>query len=368
MVVRIALDVSPALATRPAGVGRYVRELATALGGVEALELVPARHTGRLLRRWSGRYGRVYVRPGCFARLNGLLLSGTDLVHWTKNQVSAATTQACVVTVHDCFDLYFGLDDVRRGGWADRVAAKYRALRERPRRIIADSRHTAGMLAERGGVDPERIRVVPLGVAAAFRRVRPEDGAAVAQAHGLSRPYFLFVGSLCLRKNLDGLLAAWRAWRARSDAGRNHDLVLCGGIYHDAEREVRAALAEPTLGVRRVDAPGVSELAALYAGARALVWPSRAEGFGLPVLEAMSAGTPVLTSTATSMPELAGDAALLVDPEDLDALVGGMERLATEPVLRDDLIRRGRARAEPYTWERTASATAEVYREALEVH
>ncbi len=363
LIVRIAFDVSPALATRPSGIGRYVESLSVALGKLDGVRLIPARHPGRLLRRWQGRYGRVFSRAGGASGLNGLLLAGVDLAHWTKNEVTARSPLPCVVTVHDCFDLYFGLDRVEEGGWAAQVSAKYRALRTVPRRILADSRYTADMLSVRGGVDPARIRVVPLGVEEGFRHVSAEDRARLAERLGLSRPYFLFVGSLCRRKNVDGLLVAWRHFRERS-AGPE-DLILCGGLYEDAVVEVSAALAEPGLGVRKVDVRGTAELAALYAGARALVWPSWAEGFGLPVLEAMATGTPVIAGNASSLPEVSGDAAILVDPACTEDIVSAMARVSGDAALREDLSRRGLAQSAAYTWERTAAETLAVYREAL---
>jgi glycosyltransferase involved in cell wall biosynthesis len=171
----------------------------------------------------------------------------------------------------------------------------------------------------------------------------------------------LHVGADAPRKNLPRLLDAYAA--ARRAAGDDSQLVLVGppGPATPA-RWLRTRRLELGPHVRRLDAVPDDDLPALYSGAACLAYPSLAEGFGLPILEAMACGTPVLTSGCSSMQEVAGEAALLVDPGRTETIAEGLVRLLTEDGLRQELIARGLARAGAFTWARTARATESVYR------
>jgi glycosyltransferase involved in cell wall biosynthesis len=205
------------------------------------------------------------------------------------------------------------------------------------------------------GIEPERLRLVPWGV-----DVRPVDGSRVDQVrarYGLGRPYVLFCGTLEPRKNLSRVLESFRRI-ARPDL----DLVLAGP---------RGWKEDPTDGVAslhdRIRPLGFvprDELGALYAGAAAFVYPSLAEGFGLPVLEAMAYGTPVVTSAGTATEEVAGEAALLVDPLDVDAIAGALERVLDDDGLANSLRAAARERVARFTWRRSAELVAAVYVEA----
>jgi glycosyltransferase involved in cell wall biosynthesis len=197
------------------------------------------------------------------------------------------------------------------------------------------------------GIPAERIRHVPLGVT-----VRPADPAA-RRRFGLDRPYLLFVGTLEPRKNLTRLVEAL----GRLD-GEYRDLLLAvAGLdgWGDA--------APPASDrVRLLGFVTDAERDALYAGAAAFAYPSLREGFGLPVAEAMAHGTPVVTSLGTSTEEVAGGAAVLVDPTDVDGITHGIEQALAD---RDRLVAAGRIRAAELTWARTAEATFAAYRELV---
>jgi glycosyltransferase involved in cell wall biosynthesis len=215
-------------------------------------------------------------------------------------------------------------------------------------RVIAVSSRTKQDLIDQYGVEGHKIAVIPNGVDDAFSPDGPaRDGP----------PYLLFVGALQARK--DPLVAI----QALSLADSNLGLVLVGPDK-GAAAEARRAVAR--LGLNgRVEFSGHVEkpaLAALYRGARALVFPSRYEGFGLPVLEAMASGTPVVATTAGAIPEVAGDAAVLVDPGDPIALAGGIERALAD---RERLSRAGLERARLYSWTESARRTLAVYRDLL---
>jgi glycosyltransferase involved in cell wall biosynthesis len=218
----------------------------------------------------------------------------------------------------------------------------------RAARVLTGSEWTKRDLVERYGVPPASVVVTPYGVDPIFR----PDGPAPSGA-----PYALFVGGLVARKNP---LAALEAL-ARVDSGLR---LIVAGPDRGGRAEVGRAVSRLGLD-SRVELRGHvtrDELAALYRGASCLVFPSRYEGFGLPVLEAMASGTPVVATTAGSVPEVAGDAAILVDPGDPAALAHGIELALAE---RERLRSAGLERSRSFTWGETARKTLEVYRELL---
>jgi alpha-1,3-rhamnosyl/mannosyltransferase len=209
------------------------------------------------------------------------------------------------------------------------------------------------------GASAERAVVIPHGV---DRRFVPQPEAAIAavrERFGLPAAYVLHVSSGKPHKNVARLLDAWRVV-AGSGSARGAVLAVAGG---DATAQGAAFGPDPTvrfLGpIREDDLPG------LYAGARLFVFPSLLEGFGLPVLEAMACGAPVVCSNASSLPEVAGDAAVLCDPNDTAALAAAVARVLADPDVRADLRQRGLARAVRFTWEEAARRFAQVYRDAL---
>jgi len=174
----------------------------------------------------------------------------------------------------------------------------------------------------------------------------------------------LYVGNLQPRKNVVRLLRAFA--RARKEAGFAHRLVIVGQAGWQCEEEMRELQSAEAAGhALRVGYVDDSDLPALYAAADAFLFPTLMEGFGLPVLEAMAMGTPVLTSNTSSLPEVAGDAALLVDPTDESAIATGISALAADGSLRARLRDAGLARAAQFSWQRTAELTRTVYESAL---
>jgi glycosyltransferase involved in cell wall biosynthesis len=230
------------------------------------------------------------------------------------------------------------------------------------RRILAPSQSTKRDVVRLLGIDPGRIRVIPYAASSAFRPVSA-DLAALEARHGVRAPYFLYVGTLEPRKNL---ARALRAFARVSASLPDHSFVLAGQKGWKYE-EVLAEAARPQLDgrVRFVDYLPEQDLPALYSGATAFVYPSLYEGFGLPVVEAMACGAPVITSRTSSLGEVAGEAARLVDPSDEADLADALHAVASDASLRRELSGRGVARAAAFSWERTGRETLAVYEEVV---
>jgi len=230
--------------------------------------------------------------------------------------------------------------------------------------VIAVSHHTREELVELVAVPVERVVVVHEAPDPVFRPATVDEAvAAAARRPGLEGPYVLAVGSLEPRKNLTGLLDALLLLD-RSPAEELTLAVVGPGGWHNQTSRERLAAAGRRLHIVELGYVSDRELLDLYRGATLFAYPSLSEGFGLPVLEAMACGTPVITSDRGSLPEVAGDAAELVDPEDAEALAAAIARVLGDEAWRRELVRRGLANAARFSWQRTARETVAVYERA----
>ena len=370
LVVLDALLLRP----RPTGVGRAILDWTAALAAEDhGLDFaVLCTHPG-LLDPLAGRPGwRLVPCPGAAGgtlrkalwtqvALPGLLRRlGADLFHGLQFVAPLRCPCPTVVTVHDLGYLRFPrtIEQPRRSYYRWLVPRSLAAADA----IVCNSEATARDVAHWFPATASRVRVTPFGVPG-WVQDRPRPTAERAE----DAP-FLFVGTLEPRKNLEGLLAAYAEFRRqRQETGRfAPELVLVGGRgWQDSG--LRSAL-EPLVAsgvVRLRDYCGPDELWQQYQLARALLFPSLHEGFGFPILEAMMARLPVLTSDRGAMAEVAGDAALLVDPDDPAALAGALVRLTDDAALRRDLAVRGDARWPAWPWSQTVQATVRAYREVL---
>ena len=264
-----------------------------------------------------------------------------------------------VVTVHDLSFLRF--PHLFRPANRLYLRVFSRASVRKARRIITVSSHAAEETIHLLGAPPERIEVVHHGVDARFRPLPEELTEEFRSRKGLPEEFLLFVGTLEPRKNSVRLIEAF----ARTSRG-DTKLVLAGGRgWYDSEIASRVA----ELGLEKeVIMPGFvpeEELPVLYNAAAAFVYPSLYEGFGMPLLEGMACGTPTLTSNCSALPEVCGDAALVVDPYSVDSIAAGLQQLLDDDGLRHDLRQRGLAHAAGFTWGRMARETAAVYYQAL---
>lgn len=280
-----------------------------------------------------------------------------DLFHFTSATAPALFGAPYVVTIHDLSLVrHPETHPMRRRLYQGSLLARTAA---RARRVIAISETTARDVVEMLDVEPDRVAVTPLGVDERFRPIADEARLAeVRRRHGLDGPFVLYVGNVEPRKNLARLLDAFeRVGR------RDVSLALAGGTAWLSEDVVRRVAAYRGPGrVRLLGYVEDEELPALYSAAEVFAYVSLWEGFGLPVLEAMACGTPVVCSRIPAHEEVAGRAARYADPMSVEEIAGALDRLLASPAERGRLAAAGRRRAARFTWAETARRTLDVYR------
>ncbi|MBN1887067.1 MAG: glycosyltransferase family 4 protein [Thermoflexales bacterium] len=324
----------------------------------QAAHLVPGDPGARWVKLWTPPHHRFeqLALPIELARLRLDLLHSPDFIPPFSGRFRR------VITVHDLnFLLYPEFLTAESRRYYNAQIKRAVAVADH---ILADSHATRDDLVRLLGVPDEKISVVWLAAKAVYRRLPPDTVQEQLARHRLTPGYVLFSGTLEPRKNLPGLLQAYHSLLARLPdipplliAGRRG--WLYDGIWAQVER------LELAKRVRFVENPEDEELAALYNGAGVLVLPSFYEGFGLTVLEAMACGVPVIAANRASLPEIAGGAALLVEPEDTGALAEALEQVLTGPALRARLIEAGQLQAARFSWTTTAQQTLAVYRQVL---
>ncbi|MBK8025991.1 MAG: glycosyltransferase family 4 protein [Chloroflexi bacterium] len=375
-MVEIGIDYTPAV-EQGGGIGRYVRELVAALtdapedlhfrllaaGANSITNPFPGSsrfswHPSPLSPRW---WARIWHRAGISVPIEWTV-GRVNLYHATDFVLPPLSARS-LLTVHD-------LSFVRVPEAASPNLKRYldavvpRSV-QRADHILADSAATKADLVQLYGTPADKITVLYSGVGRSFSPVA--DGAAREVVLGKyrlpDRPFILSVGTVQPRKNYERLVRAVSALRGR---GHDLDVVIVGGrgwledgIYRAVQE---TSMAEHVHFAGFVDD---ADLPALYSAACVTALPSLYEGFGIPVLESMACGTPVLTSNVSSLPEVAGDAGLTVDPLDVEAIVEGLQTLVLDQALRDTLIERGRRRAARFTWQAAAAELCRVYRMLL---
>jgi glycosyltransferase involved in cell wall biosynthesis len=382
--MRAVIDARPALDPRRTGVGHYTQQLIRHLphadpdseyvawylhakglfrpreffGGVHApnLEERASRFPARVFEPMSSRLGIPRIEWSV----------DFDVLLATNFLPPATRSVGVVMVVHDL--AYERLPETAPhmdGRWRRR----FDSWLQRAAGVLVPSESTKRDLLEAHPVEADRVHVTPLGVdVAAFAPAPPEAIDAVRRKYGVDQPYALFVGGIEPRKNLDALVRAF----ATLPPGTR--LVIAGGPVRwdpKAAGRLDATIAELPAAVRaRIVRTGYvsdREKVALMSGATLIAYPSLYEGFGFPVLEGFAAGLPVLTSNVSSIPEVAGDVAIAVDPRDEQAIAAGLAQLFDDEDLRAMLSAAGLTRASRFTWEATARHTAGALHAALEV-
>ncbi len=308
----------------------------------------------------------VHSRLEQFAMPLELLRFNLTLLHSTDFIPPLRATMPTVITVHDLAFLHYPhfltTTSAAYYGQIDRAARAADA-------IIVPSEHTKNDLIGILGVPNHKISVIYEAAAETFVPLPLEETRASLQAElGIPQNFFLFVGTIEPRKNIGGLLQAYEYLKSHYSIG-DAALVIAGGkgwLYDETLESVRKLGIEDA--VHFVGRVSDETLQRLYVGARALVHPAFYEGFGLPPLEAMACGTPVIVSNVSSLPEVVQDAALLVDPNDAEEIAVAMHRLLTDDALHAELREKGLARAASFSWQRAAIDTLGVYRKVAEAH
>ncbi|HVS06631.1 MAG TPA: glycosyltransferase family 1 protein [Candidatus Dormibacteraeota bacterium] len=375
--MRLAIDARLAAWKERTGTARYTSNLLRALAEVDkantySLILTRSRHGMRQFSfpnapnfesRWLPWEDRLHSALWLAASWPYIesLLGSVDVLHLTNVSYVASRQAALVITVHDVTFISSPENYSRKDRWFHRTALN-KALQLDPL-VIADSEYTANSLHCEVGVDTKRIRAIHLAPDPIFAPDATSEDMTISRKYKLETPFFLFVSTIEPRKNLSRLLTAFLTARRRGLIWQR--LIVTGRIGWLADPTLRELRRAQTTGeVELVGFVDDSVLACFMRQADALVYPSLEEGFGLPVLEAMTSGTPVVTSNAGALPEVAGEAAMLVDPLDPYDICRALVLLGTDPKRREDLRGLGLQRARSFTWRKTAEQTLAVYEEA----
>ncbi|HML15749.1 MAG TPA: glycosyltransferase family 1 protein [Bryobacteraceae bacterium] len=355
MNLRVTIDATPVL-LRSAGVKTYVHHWVRHLRRQADLEIraFPFLRDFEALEHEASMLGPLATLPrlGLVYWLNqtgypplDLLVQGADIVHASNMLRRAPRRAKLTATLHDLTCWLMPQLHTRSNVRADENFAE--AVLRRADGLIAVSENTRQDAIRLLGIAPEKIETIHSGVAPEYFDAQPARRA---------RPYVLYVGAIEPRKNLNKLLDAWK--RLRPEHREAFELVVAGPLGWGSQKTLARVRAEATyLGyVPEADLPG------LVAGAAAFAYPSLYEGFGFPVAQAMAAGVPVLTSNTSSLPEIAGDAALLADPRSTVEIANGLARLLDSESLRRKLGERGRARARQFSWETCAARSLAFFR------
>ena len=349
MTLRIGVDAWNLRADRR-GIGRYVREIVRRWAAqpqrARVSLLVPERAT------WFARTG--YLRElgaGELAVRHRTAARALDVVWYPWNGMSWVAGRTSVATLHDASLFTLPPPDA---AVCEREQRPFRLAAAVAQRIITDSQFSKSELLRHLGLDPDSVDVIHLGVNSVFAHAGQAPSGLAGPANG---PYVLFVGEPEERKGMATLIDAMAL--LPEGLRQETELVIAG-----ATGQYPMPIVPPSVRVRSLGWVEDATLACLYAGARALVYPSRYEGFGLPIVEAMAAGTPVVAADVPGLREAGGEAALYVAPGDAAGLAAALERVLSEPALAAELVRRGRLRAAELSWDTTAQKTLAVLERA----
>ena len=369
----IAVDLR-ALVPEATGIGVYTRSLLLALAKQED----PFRLVGMAHKRPRGAEAleaagiAIEVQPAPLgvlwqqAVLPRRLAKGDVDLFWSPLMtLPLASRIPAVVTIHDLTTLLYPETHTAKVRFS--ILPFLERSLDRARRVVAVSQATAADLAFHFPASAPKVRVVREGVEPVFVPGSREEVEAIRRELGAPEGYILYIGTLEPRKNVGALLSAWEA--LRQEDPETPPLVVAGGAGWGSDR-LRARIASLAAsfggGVKSLGRVDDDRLVRLFQGARAFAYPSLYEGFGLPPLEALACGVPTVVSTSSSLPEVVGDAALKVAPQDAGALAFALKSILEDPKRAADLARRGPLRAARFRWEEAAREMAEVFAQALD--
>lgn len=387
-MLKVVVDATP-IQPKPSGVGLYVANLIDSLHKLQVQEefkLGIAYQPG--LKNWlSGnlslpalinQFPNIYFVP-IPVRLSSLLLSLSpnplissyfeqgfdypDIVQGTNYSVYCCGNSKRIINI---YDLVF----IKYSDYIDSVVQQYEKRIKQCLKwtdlVLTISESSKRDVVEYLGVDPQRVYVTPLASRYSSEYLSEDQSERLKASidYDFSIPYLLFVSTIEPRKNITSIIAAFN--RLKHKHKIEHHLVLIGRKGWHYEPIFAAIENSPWNNqIHHLDYLSDELVALFYSKADAFVYPSHYEGFGLPVLEAMTLGTPVITSNTSSLPEVAGDAALLIDPDDSTSLADSILNVISDSQLREKLISKGKERAKLYSWERTAKETLKAYKSLL---
>jgi alpha-1,3-rhamnosyl/mannosyltransferase len=366
--MRVVIDAVPLL-IRCAGVKNYLyhwiehlRRAAGVPSGPDTIATFPAlggfgplRHNRSMAGGWRTGTGLAALALANYTGLPVLdwLTRGADVFHCSGLTRHPPRRARLTATIHDM--TCWLMPELHPAGNL-RADRNFEGILRRADGLIAVSESTKSDAVRVLGLRPEKITVIHSGIAAPFFDVSAEVIDAVRARYGINRPFVLFVGTIEPRKNIDMLLDAYEGLPA--SVRQEFELVVAGPMGWAPEETATRVRSVRYLGY--IPEP---DIAPLTAAATVFAYPSLYEGFGFPVAQAMAAGTPVITSNVSSLPEITGDAALLIDPRSLTELRDALSRLLLSPTLRADLAAKGRARARAFGWEACAARSLAFFRE-----
>ena len=374
--MRIAID-AHSIGTGLGGNESYATNLIEALAEIDqtnryTLYVTRKEAVDRFTNRWPNFSVRSTLPHTPIVRIP-LILSAelrrqpVDVLHV---QFTAPPFSPCpvVVSIHDLS--FEHLPETFKWRSRNQLKATVRRSARAAARVIALSEHARQDIIETYGLAADHVRTIPLAASDRFHPVTDEDELKrVRQTYGIEGEYILTVGAIQPRKNLARLIAAYARLRKSRPEVNLPKLVFvgkCAWLFEETLRTIKEL--QVTESVILTGYVPENDLPALYSGALCFVYPSYFEGFGLPPLEAMKCGAPVITGNRTSLPEVVGDAGLLVDPFDVDALGAAINRLISNSELRAELTTKGLERAKLFDWRETARQTLAVYQEAVGIH
>lgn len=339
------------------GIGRYSTEL---LSAITDSNPKPEMYPWKPLAKWTPSELKEGIRNFISDHKIDVyhVQSPFDYFNYPELKKDWFSTAKVAVTLYDLIPFKFPQYFMFNEDWKNRYERLLEFV-ESCDLIFSISESTKKDLIDQTGVAPERVKVISAGVSPMFKKSSLNMG--VLQGKGITNPYVLYAGGGEIQKNIAGIIKAFGL--AKKDLDQEFQLVIAGDLNENVKGLLELEGVKANVRDQLIFTGYVSEqeLIQLFSGSQAFVFPSLYEGFGLPVLEAMACGTPVITSNASSLPEVAGDAALLINSKVPKEIASAMIQILTNPELREELIQKGYHQAQKFTWESTARHVLEGY-------
>ncbi|MEW6088478.1 MAG: glycosyltransferase family 1 protein [bacterium] len=363
--MKIGLDVSPIAGGNWTGVGNYIINIVSNLARIDKENLyylcyrfAHLKNRARILKIHQDNIKTKIIQEP----FNFIFQLKIDIFHGLADRLPGFYRCKKIVTIHDIGSVVLE-GNYSSGHFKDMMKKRYEKMLDRKQAdlVITVSEFTKREIIKHFSYPGENIRVVYPGVRKMFKPQSESSINSAKEKYAIKRDYYLYVGAITLRKNISRIIKAFKIF---SDKNKTIDLILAGNLSYGNEEILDEIIK---LGLdERVKLTGYiknEELVSLYCGAKALVFPSLYEGFGLPVIEAMACGTPVIVSNTASMPEVVASAGCLVDPEDVSDIARNLFVLAEDDNLRKNLKEKGLNRAQMFSWEKAARETFKIYEE-----